>query len=81
MQEPEEEAYGVMFRSYDWCTATDNRSTGVNGSSVNSDLAVSLTRNDIPMIVQDITRQLCPENNRVNTSPPTSLVPSRFINF
>ena len=55
---------------------TYNRSTGAKGSSVNSDLPVSLTRNHIPMIVQEITRQLRPENSEVHTSSPTSLVPS-----
>ena len=62
-------------------TATENRSTRVDGSSVNSDLAVPLTKDDIPMIIQEVTRQLRPENNKVCTSPPMSYVPSMFINF
>ena len=61
--------------------ATDSRSTGADGSSANSDLSVLLTRNDIPMIVQEITRQLWPENNEVQASSPTLLVPSMLINF
>ena len=61
--------------------ATDSRSTGADGSSANSDLSVSLTRNDIPMIVQEITRQLRPENNEVQASSATSLVPSMLINL
>ena len=46
--------------------ATDRRSTGADGSSANNDLSVPLTRNNIPMIVQEITRQLRPENNEVD---------------
>ena len=61
--------------------ATDSRSTGADGSSANSDLSVPLTRNDIPMIVQEIMRQLRPENNEAYASSPTSLVPSMLINF
>ena len=62
--------------------ATDSRSTGDDGSSANSGLSVPLTRNDIPMIVQEITRQLRPENNHeAQASSPTSLVPSMLINF
>ena len=61
--------------------ATNSRSTGAGSSSANSGLSVPLTRNDITMIVQEITRQLRPENNEVHASSPTSLVPSMLINF
>ena len=61
--------------------ATDSRSTRADGSSANSNLSVPLTRNDIPMIAQEITRQLQPENNEVHASSPTSLMPSMLINF
>ena len=61
--------------------ATVSRSTGANGSSANSDLSVPLTRNNISMIVQEITRQLWPENNEAHASSPTLLVPSMLINF
>ena len=64
--------------SADPAAATDSRSTGADGSSANGDLSVPLTRNDIPTIVQEITRQLRPENNEAHATSPTSLVPSMF---
>ena len=61
-------------------TATDNISTKVDSSSVNSNLATPLTRNDI-LNDQEIMRQLRPENNKVHNSPSILLVPNMLINF